>query len=82
MYGHMGNQPNAMGKVLRCYSFNYNGQCLRQGSQYSQSCTRCFGQHPVKNCPRQNGRFTPYTVPHMIIKRNIFISIFFIDDFK
>ena len=59
MYGHMGNQPNAMGKVLRCYSFNYNGQCLRQGSQYSHSCTRCFGQHPVKNCPRQNGRFTP-----------------------
>lgn len=59
MYGHMGNQPNVMDKVLRCYSFYYNGQCLRQGCQYSPSCMMCFGQHPVKNYPRQNGRFIP-----------------------
>ena len=48
MHGHMDNQPNAMGKVLRCYSFNYNGQCLRPGCQCSHSCMRCFGQHLLR----------------------------------
>jgi hypothetical protein len=34
MYGSVataGNQSQVANKQLRCYSFNYNGQCFRQG---------------------------------------------------
>lgn len=59
MHGNGGNQPTGINKVLRCYAYNYNGQCVNQNCKYSHSCLRCFGQHPVMNCPRQNARIIP-----------------------
>ena len=54
----MQNSPSAYGnnfstnqnRTYKCYS----GNCTNHACSFSHSCLRCFGQHPVIQCPRQN----------------------------
>ena len=60
MYGSVGIPPtpvnnNNNSKVYKCYAYNFDGQCSRFNCPYSHCCVKCFGQHPVKSCFRQQG---------------------------
>ena len=46
--------PSVVTGGYKCYSFNYHGRCFNQTCSYSHSCLRCFGPHPLIQCPRQN----------------------------
>ena len=40
---------------LRCYSYNYEGQCLKSQCQYSHACLYCNGGHPLQDCQNKCG---------------------------
>ncbi|KAK6168531.1 hypothetical protein SNE40_021043 [Patella caerulea] len=44
-----------------CYSYNYNGQCLRAYCFYQNRWLRCFGNHPLISCSTEmfhNNKFS------------------------
>ena len=59
---YMQNLPSAYGnnfstnqnRTYKCYKFNYSGNCTNHACAFSHSCLRCFGQHPLIQCPRQH----------------------------
>ena len=58
MYGSVGIPPtpvinNNNSKVNKRYAYYFDGQCSRFNCPYSHCCVKCFGQHPVKSCFRQ-----------------------------
>lgn len=54
---HQSTQSSESGH--KCFDYNYKGNCLKSNCQYSHSCIRCAGMHPVINCNQT--RPQPYT---------------------
>lgn len=46
---HQSAQSSVSGHKCFFY-YNYKGNCLKSNCQYSHSCTRCAGMHPVISC--------------------------------
>lgn len=89
MSGHVESSPRnaftanySQNKKLRCYSYNYDGQCFKTLCQYSHTCLYCNGGHPVRNCPNKpvggsNQRFqTTATRAPLIPRLNNYNSTF------
>lgn len=45
---HQSTQSSASGH--KCFDYNYKGNCLKSNCQYTHSCIRCAGMHPVISC--------------------------------
>ncbi|CAC5411629.1 unnamed protein product [Mytilus coruscus] len=39
------------GSNLKCYAFNYEGNCFKQACFYKHVCIRCNAGHPIITCP-------------------------------
>lgn len=44
---HQSTQSSESG--LKCFDYNYKCNCLKSNCQYSHSCIRCAGMHPVSH---------------------------------
>ena len=59
---YMKNLPSAYGnnfstnqnRTYKCYNFNYSDNCTNHACAFSQSCLRCYGQHPLIQCKQQH----------------------------
>jgi hypothetical protein len=41
-------------RTYKCYNFNYSDNCTNHACAFSQSCLRCYGQHPLIQCKQQH----------------------------
>ncbi|XP_033743150.1 uncharacterized protein LOC117329342 [Pecten maximus] len=50
----MNNATTSSQSTLKCYDYNYKGQCSRHQCQYKHKCLRCNGNHSSSKCFQRN----------------------------